>query len=124
MQVIINNASDLNEGTRQVVLDKVNKLATYYDRIERAEVYLKEDDGSAKNGHTVEVRLHIPGDDLFADYTDPGIERAIDRVTEALRKQLKRHKEKLNERDRESLNLPPMGPNDDVDTIITSEEQL
>lgn len=94
MQVIINKSSELADNTIAVINEKVNKLETYYDRIERAEVFIKEDDGSAANGHTVEVRLAIPGNDLFATHTDDSIERGIAEVTEALRRQIKKHKEK------------------------------
>jgi putative sigma-54 modulation protein len=94
MQVIINKSSELTDATINVINEKVNKLETYYDRIERAEVFVKEDDGSAANGHTVEIRLAIPGNDLFATHTDQSIERATAEVTEALRRQIKKHKQK------------------------------
>ncbi len=94
MQVIIHNSSELSDATIEVINAKVNKLETYYDRIERAEVFLKEDDGSTTNGHTVDIRLAIPGNDLFATHTDESIERATAEVTEALRRQIKKHKEK------------------------------
>lgn len=94
MQVIINKSSVLSDPTIAVITEKVNKLETYYDRIERAEVFVKEDDGSAANGFTVEIRLAIPGNDVFATHTDESIERATAEVTEALRRQLKKHKEK------------------------------
>lgn len=96
MQVIINKSGELPEPTIAVINEKVNKLETYYDRIERAEVFVKEDDGSAANGHTVEIRLAIPGNDLFATHTDQSIERATAEVTEALRRQINKHKEKLS----------------------------
>ena len=94
MQVIIHKSSELADNTIAVINEKVTKLETYYDRIERAEVFVKEDDGSTANGHTVEVRLAIPGNDLFATHTDDSIERGVAEVTEALRRQIKKHKEK------------------------------
>ncbi|NJB86382.1 putative sigma-54 modulation protein [Lewinella marina] len=94
MQVLIHKSSELSDRTIAVINDKVNKLETYYDRIERAEVFIKEDDGSAANGHTVEIRLAIPGNDLFATHTDESIERATAEVTEALRRQIRKHKNK------------------------------
>ncbi|THH40573.1 HPF/RaiA family ribosome-associated protein [Neolewinella litorea] len=94
MQVLIHKSSELSNPTIAVITEKVNKLETYYDRIERAEVFIKEDDGSAANGHTVEIRLAIPGNDLFATHTDESIERATAEVTEALRRQIRKHKNK------------------------------
>lgn len=94
MQITIHKSAELLDSTIEVINDKLNKLETYYDRIERADVYIKEDDGTAANGHKVEVRLAVPGNDLFAEHSDTGIKRAIAEVAEALRRQLKKHKEK------------------------------
>ena len=124
MQITIHKSSDLAESTKSVIREKVEKLETYYDRIERADVYVNEGDGTGANSHTVEVRLAVPGPDLYAEYTDESVERAIADVTEALRRQIKKHKEKLQDRDHASKDLPPVGPNDDAATIYKSEEQL
>lgn len=96
MQVIINKSSDLSDTTQRVIREKTEKLETYWDRIERAEVFLNEDDGSGVKGHTVEIRLAIPGNDLFATHTDDSVERATAEVVEALRRQIKKAKDKLN----------------------------
>jgi len=96
MHITIHKSGDLIESTKEVINDKINKLETYYDRIERADVYIKGDDGSTANGYKVEVRLAIPGNDLFAEAENTGIKRGIADVTEALRRQIKKHKEKTN----------------------------
>lgn len=123
MTITIHKSAELLDSTIAVINEKLNKLDTFYDRIERADVYVKEDDGNTANGHKVEVRLAIPGNDLYADATDPSIKRGIADVAEALRRQLKKHKEK--ERDNHaSKDLPPVGLNDDAEAIYKSEEQL
>jgi putative sigma-54 modulation protein len=94
MQITIHKSGELLESTKQVINEKVNKLETFYDRIERADVYIKDGDGNAANGHTVSVRLAIPGNDLVAEHNDASIKRAIAEVAEALRRQIKKHKEK------------------------------
>ena len=124
MQITIHKSSELLESSIEVINEKIQKLETYYDRIERADVYVKEDDGNTANGHKVEVRLAIPGNDVYAEYSDPSVKRAIAEVAEALRRQLKKHKEKLQDRDHAIRDLPPVGPNDDAETIYKSEEQL
>jgi putative sigma-54 modulation protein len=96
MQITIHKSGDLLDSTKQVINDKVSKLETFYDRIERADVHIKGDDGLAANGYTVQVRLAVPGPDLFAEHTDPSIKRAIADVSEALRRQIIKHKEKVN----------------------------
>lgn len=97
MQITIHQSGDLMESTKQVITEKLNKLETYYDRIERADVHIKDGDGNAANGYTVNVRLSVPGPDLVAEHTDPSIKRAIADVSEALRRQIKKHKEKNND---------------------------
>ena len=125
MQITIHQSGDLLDSTKQVINDKIEKLETFYDRIERADVYIKEDDGpTQKDGYTVECRLAIPGPDLFAEDTNPNIKAAIANVAEALRRQIKKHKEKISERDHASAELPPVGPNDDEEAIYKAEEQL
>ncbi|MBC6995278.1 ribosome-associated translation inhibitor RaiA [Neolewinella lacunae] len=124
MQITIHKSGELLESTKQVIQEKVSKLETFYDRIERADVYIKEDDGNTANGHKVEVRLSIPGNDLFAEHTDASIKRGIAEVTEALRRQIKKHKEKTVDRDQAGISHADMAPSDDEEEIIVSEEQL
>ena len=125
MQLIIHKSSELSQNAITVIKDKVAKLETFYDRIERAEVFLNEDDGSTTDGHTVEIRLAVPGNDLYADHTADSVEKAVANVTEALRRQIKKHKEKLNDHHaNKEVSTPPMGDNDDEERILLSEEQL
>jgi putative sigma-54 modulation protein len=44
---------------------------------------------------TVEIKLNIPGEQLFATKTNGSFEAATDHCTEALRRQIKKHKEKM-----------------------------
>jgi len=126
MQITIHQSADLKDSTKQVITEKITKLETYYDRIERADVFIKEGDGNAANGYTVEARLSVPGPDLFAEYTDPSIKRAIADVAEALRRQIKKHKEKNNDHHATppAANIPEVDDPQAVSDILLSEEQL
>ena len=73
---------------------KLDKLETFYDRTIDAEVILKVNNEGVEN-KTVEVKLNIPGDQLFAEKSAASFEAATDECTEALRRQIKRHKEKV-----------------------------
>ena len=73
---------------------KLDKLETFYDRTVDAEVILKLNNEGIEN-KTVEIKLNVPGDQLFAEKADSSFEAATDSCTEALRRQIKRHKEKL-----------------------------
>ncbi|MEO0734215.1 MAG: ribosome-associated translation inhibitor RaiA [Bacteroidota bacterium] len=120
MQITIHKSGDLIESTKQVINDKITKLETYYDRIERADVYIKGDDGNTPDGYKVQVRLAVPGNDLFAEAEDTGIKRGIADVAEALRRQIKKHKEKIQDRDHAAEDLPPVAETDDAEAIYAA----
>ena len=73
---------------------KVDKLETFYDRITGGEVYLRLDKGEARKNKIVEIKLFVPGGSIFAKEQAPSFEAATDSATEALRRQVKKHKDK------------------------------
>lgn len=75
---------------------KVDKLETFYDRIIDGEVFLKLEKGEAIEDKIVEIKINIPGNQLFAKEQDESFEAAADTAVEALRRQLKKHKEKMS----------------------------
>ena len=77
---------------------KAEKLETLYERIIDGEVFLKLENGGAIDNKIVEIKLNIPGNQLFAKEQDESFEAAADRTVEALRRQLKKHKEKQSSR--------------------------
>jgi putative sigma-54 modulation protein len=73
---------------------KVNKLETFYDRLVSGEVFLRINNEGIEN-KTVEIKLKVPGSELFAKEHARSFEAAADMATEALRSQLNRFKTKL-----------------------------
>lgn len=73
---------------------KVDKLETFYDRIIDGEVFMKLDKNDTNNNKIVEIKLNLPGHRLFAKEQNGSFEAAADKAVEALRRQLKRTKEK------------------------------
>ncbi len=84
---------DADSKLLDVVQKKMDKLDTFFDRIVDGEVSLRINNEGVKN-KTVEIKLNIPGEQLFATASSASFEAASDVATQALRKQLKRHKEK------------------------------
>ena len=74
---------------------RVNKLANLSEHIVEGEVFLKLDNGNSLENKVVEIKLAIPGNDLFAKKTGKTFEEATDASVEALRRQLKKRKEKV-----------------------------
>ena len=77
------------------ITGKLDKLSTYYDGLISSEVVLKLDNSNEHENKIAEIRLVIRGNDLFAKKQCKSFEEATDSAVEALRRQLKRHKEKL-----------------------------
>jgi putative sigma-54 modulation protein len=74
---------------------KVDKLETFYDRLVDGEVFLRLNNEGIEN-KTVEIKLKVPGNQLFAKEQARSFEAATDLATEALRNQLKKFKTKVN----------------------------
>jgi putative sigma-54 modulation protein len=87
-----------NDKLTDFTVDKVNKLAQYTDRIIQAEVVLKVINSDTRDNKFCEIRLAIPGNDLFASKQQPSFEEAIIKTTEALKQQLLSWKEKTQDR--------------------------
>ena len=77
------------------VQEKVERLSAIYDGVIGSEVTLKLDKNKGIENKVAEIKLFIRGNDLFAKKQCKSFEEATDSAVEALRKQLKKHKEKL-----------------------------
>ena len=74
--------------------EKVAKLAQYYDGVIGSEVSLKVANAESAENKITEIRLSIPGNDLYAKKQSKSFEEATDEACDALRRQLVKHKEK------------------------------
>ncbi len=85
---------DADQRLIEHINEKVTKLSHFYDHIIGGDVTLKLDKSSAKENKVAEIILKVPGNDLFAKKQCKTFEEAASTAVEALRAQLKRHKEK------------------------------
>ncbi|MFN4235415.1 MAG: ribosome hibernation-promoting factor, HPF/YfiA family [Bacteroidia bacterium] len=74
--------------------EKVKKLAKYHDGIIGAEVFLRLEKNSEKENKITEIKLLVPGSDVFAKRQCTTFEEATDLSVEAIATQLKKQKEK------------------------------
>lgn len=78
------------------ITSKLEKLETYYGRIINSVVYLKVDKNSSGEGNKiVEIKVNVQNQTLFANERCKSFESAADNVSQALRSQLIRYKEKF-----------------------------
>lgn len=76
---------------------KVSKMDTFFEGIITAEVLLKVDKPETANNKIAEIKLSLPATDyLFAKKQADTFEEATDLAVDAIRSQLKKHKEKIH----------------------------
>ncbi len=94
LKVIIHSIHfDADIKLENFISERLQKLQHISDQIIEAEVFLKIENGIVNK--MVEIRLKIPGNDLFAKKSGKSFEEATDLVSEAIRRQLKKRKEKV-----------------------------
>ncbi len=77
------------------IREKTSKLSSHYDGVIGCDVTLKLDTAQNNENKIVEMRILIPGNDLFSKKQARTFEEATDQTVDALRRQLQRYKEKL-----------------------------
>ena len=87
---------DADKKLLEFIQEKVDKLGQFYDKIIDGDVILKVDNNPTGENKVAEIKLSVPGNDIFAKKQCKTFEEATDLAVEALRRQLKKHKEKLN----------------------------
>ncbi len=87
---------DVDKKLVEFVEEKVQKLEHIFDNIVSGEVYLKLGHSSEKENKVAEIKLSVPGKELFAKKQCKSFEEATDLCVEALKKQVRKHKEKLS----------------------------
>lgn len=85
---------DADQKLIDFIQGKLDKLEKFYDRVIDAEVFLRLENNGVKENKIVEVKLNIPGNQLFAKDQSRSFENSADSAIEAIRRQLKKHKEK------------------------------
>ena len=86
---------DADKKLLEFIQERVDKLTHFYDDILRSDVILKIDNSSSQENKVAEIKLHVPGNDLFVKRNCKSFEEAVDTGLDALRVQVKKHKEKL-----------------------------
>lgn len=86
---------DADQKLVDFIQRKADKLETFFDRIIDGEVFMKIEHDDSKENKIIEIKLNIPGNQLFAKEKSKSFEAATDDAIEALRRQLKKHKEKM-----------------------------
>lgn len=83
-----------HEPLQEFLEKKLNKLDTFYDKIQACKVFLKVENSNSKENKTAEIILNIPGDDIVVKKTAASFEESIDLCVDVAKKLLIKKKEK------------------------------
>ena len=76
---------------------KIQKLAQFSDNLVLAEVFFRLEHATDEENKISEIKIELPGTELFAKKQSKTFEDATDQAIEAIRKQLLKVKEKAQE---------------------------
>jgi putative sigma-54 modulation protein len=74
--------------------EKVAKLTHFYEGIISSEVFLRLDKSDTSTNKVAEIKLNVPGNDLYVKRQCKTFEEAIDEGVSAISRQVKKHKER------------------------------
>lgn len=87
---------DADDTLVSFIKEKIDKLATYFDQIIDAEVYLRLENNNAQvKDKLVHLKINIPGATLMAKESSKKFEESVDMAVESISRQLKKQKEKM-----------------------------
>lgn len=96
MEIKINAVRfDIDQKLVDFINKKVGKLDRFYDSILAAEVFLRVEKLQAEENKIAEIRLEIPGNDLFVKKQTNTFEESVSQAVDALTRSLSKTKEKL-----------------------------
>ena len=86
---------DADKKLVEFIQERIDKLTHFYDGIITSDVILRVDKSSEAENKVAEIKVHIAGNDLFVKKQCKSFEEAVDTSIEALKIQVKKHKEKI-----------------------------
>ena len=95
MNIRINSVQfDADQKLENFIHGRISKLSHYYDDILGAEVFLRLENTQDSANKITEIKLEVPGNDLFAKKQSKTFEESTDHAVEALKKQINKKKTK------------------------------
>lgn len=86
---------DADQQLIDFIQKKADRLDKFFDRIIDGEVFMRLDKDDNMENKIIEIKLNIPGNQLFAKEKAKTFEAAADLSFAALKKQIIKHKEKI-----------------------------
>lgn len=89
---------DADQKLIDYIEKKASKLDQFFDRITDTQVFLKLENSGQVRDKIVEIKLMVPGDTLIATEVSKSFEGAVDAAVDNMKRQLSKHKEKLQDK--------------------------
>jgi putative sigma-54 modulation protein len=86
---------DADKKLLEFIDRKVEKLTVFDDKLMSGEVFLRVEKANDDSNKVAEIKIKTPGSELFAKKQCASFEEATDLAVDALRKQIKKNKEKV-----------------------------
>lgn len=77
------------------IKEKLEKITQVFDGVIDTDVSLKVENSELRENKIAEIRVTIPGNNFYVKKQSATFEESADEAVEALRKQIKKHKEKV-----------------------------
>ena len=107
MKIIVSSVHfDADQKLIDYIEKKAIKLQQFFDRIVDAQVFLKLENSGQVRDKIVEFKLLVPGDTLVAKEVAKTFEAAADAALDNMKRQLNKHKERLQAKNHQSKSLP------------------
>ena len=87
---------DITDALRNYVNDKFTRIERHFDNATSAHAILSVE----KLRHKAEATVHVAGQDIHAESIEGDMYAAIDTLVDKLDRQIKKHKDKLNNKHR------------------------
>ncbi len=95
MKVFVQSVNfNMDKELKIYIEDKIALLNKFYDNIISTEVFLKVQKTSEKENKIIEIKINVPGEDIVVKKTAKTFEEGTSISLEALKRSLKKMKEK------------------------------
>ena len=97
MKVTIESPFSLSDEDKNIIENKINDLNKFESRMTQVNVFFKEDDGNSPNAILSEIRVRVPGNDLFASDTDGNAMVSFFNTYKIIKRLLKKRRDMVND---------------------------
>jgi putative sigma-54 modulation protein len=87
---------DITPALRDYVTSKLEKVERHFDHVTNVHVILSVE----KLRQKAEAKIHLTGNEIYADATEENMYSAIDGLIDKLDRQIRKHKEKITDHHR------------------------